>query len=257
MPARSLVRIAHAGGGSLAAPNSLEGIARSLSYGVEMIEIDVRSTRDGRLVLSHDDVAGRTSIAASAFDDLRRAQPEIASLDEALDVVAGRTTLNLDIKDAPSMSRVGATVRAHGAVERCIVSCLERPWLMALSDLEPAIPAFLSYPADKGGASQKPWLKPVVDGVVSLMRMTLPSRLPRMVRGLDGAGVTLYHPLITPRLVALVHGMRLSLYAWTVDDPARMRELVEMGVDGITSNRPDLLAELTPKIGADSEQVSG
>ena len=255
MLARPLVRIAHAGGGSLAAPNSLEGIERSLSYGIEMIELDVRSTRDGRLVLSHDDVIGHTSIAASAFDDLRQARPEIASLDDALDVVAGRTTLNLDIKDAPSMSRVGATVRAHGAVDRCIVSCLERPWLMALSDLEPSIPAFLSYPADRGGASQKPWLKPVVSGVVSLMRMTMATRLPRMIRGLDGTGVTLYHPLITPRLVALVHGMRLSLYAWTVDDPARMRQLVEMGVDGITSNRPDLLAELTPKIVTDSERV--
>lgn len=257
MAARSLVRIAHGGGGSLAAPNSLAGIERSLSYGLEMIEIDVRATRDGQLVLSHDDDVGSMSIAASAYDDLRRARPEIASLDDALDVVAGRTTLNLDIKDAPAMSRVGAIVRAHGAVERVIVSSLERSWLMALTDLEPSIPAFLSYPADKGGASQKPWLKPVVSGVVSLMRMTLPSRLPRMVRGLDGAGVTLYHPLITPRLVALVHGLRLSLYAWTVDEPARMRELVEMGVDGITSNRPDLLAELTPKAGADAERVSG
>jgi glycerophosphoryl diester phosphodiesterase len=78
------------------------------------------------------------------------------------------------------------------------------------------------------------------------MRMTLPSRLPRMVRRLPDAGVTLYHPLITPRLVALARTMRLSLYAWTVDEPERMRQLVEMGVDGITSNRPDLLAALAP-----------
>ena len=246
MAARPLVRIAHGGGGSLAAPNSLEGIERSLSYGLEMIEIDVRCTSDGRLVLSHDDVVGATSIAESAFGDLRRTKPEIASLDDAMDLVGDKTTLNLDIKDAASMSRVGAMVRAHGAEDRCIVSCLERPWLIALSDIEQGIPTFLSYPADKGGASQKPWLKPVVNGVVSLMRMTMATRLPGMVRGLDGAGVTLYHPLITPRLVDLVHEMRLSLYTWTVDDPARMRELVAMGVDGITSNRPDLLTELTP-----------
>ncbi len=246
MAARPLVRIAHAGGGSLAASNSLEGVERSLSYSLEMIEIDVRCTSDGRLVLSHDDLVGTTRIAESEFGDLRRAQPEIASLDDALDLVGEKATLNLDIKDEASISRVGTTVRAHGAVDRCVVSCLQRRWLMALANLEPSIPAFLSYPADKGGASQKPWLKPVVNGVVSLMRTTMATRLPGMVRGLDGTGVTLYHPLITPRLVDLVHEMRLSLYTWTVDDPARMRELKAMGVDGITSNRPDLLAELTP-----------
>ncbi len=245
MVARSVVRIAHGGGGSLAAPNSLEGIERSLSYGLEMIEIDVRCTRDGTLVLSHDDVpGGGASIAATPFAELRRAHPNIAALDDAMDLVGGKTTLNLDIKDATSMARVGAVVRKHGAEDACIVSSLERPWLMALADLEPRLPAFLSYPADKGGASQKAWLKPVVTGVVSLMRVSLPTRLPGMLRGLQGVGVTVYHPLVTPKLVALVHQMRLPLYTWTVDDLARMRELVTMGVDGITSNRPDLLAEL-------------
>jgi glycerophosphoryl diester phosphodiesterase len=247
MAARRLVRIVHGGGGSLAAPNSIEGIERSLSYRLEMIEIDVRCTRDGRLVLSHDDVTRGARISDLSFDELRRQDPSVGALDDALDLVGARTTLNLDIKDAASISRIGSVVRAHGALDGCVVSCLERTWLEALADLEPTIPAFLSYPADRGGASQKPWLKPVVNGVVSLMRMTLPSRLPRIVRGLQGGGVTVYHPLVTPRLVALARAMRLSLYTWTVDEPERMRQLVEMGVDGITSNRPDLLAALAPR----------
>jgi hypothetical protein len=91
-------------------------------------------------------------------------------------------------QDATSMARVGAVVRKHGAEDACIVSSLERPWLIALADLEPRLPAFLSYPADKGGASQKAWLKPVVTGVVSLMRLSLPTRLPGMLRGLQGVG---------------------------------------------------------------------
>ena len=242
------MRIVHGGGGSLAPQNSLEGIELSLSYGLEMMEIDVRCTRDGTLVLSHDDMVGGTVISAVSFDELRRAQPGTAALDDAFDLVGDKTSLNLDIKDSASVSRVSSVVRAHGALDRCVVSCLESKWLAALADLEPTIPTFLSYPADRGGASQKPWLKPVVNGVVSLMRMALPSRMPRMVRGLEGAGVTVYHPLITPRLVALARTMRLPLYAWTVDEPERMRQLVEMGVDGITSNRPDLLAALTPEV---------
>lgn len=72
----------------------------------------------------------------------------------------------------------------------------------------------------------------------------MPARLPAMLRPLPGAGATLYHPLVTRRLVELAHGLGVSLYAWTVDDPARMRHLLALGIDGITSNRPDLLASL-------------
>ena len=122
MVARSVVRIAHGGGGSLAAPNSLDGIERSLSYGLEMIEIDVRCTRDGTLVLSHDDVVdGAASIAATPFSELRQAHPNVAALDDAMDLVGGKTTLNLDIKDATSMARVGcgrAQAWRRGCVHR-------------------------------------------------------------------------------------------------------------------------------------------
>jgi glycerophosphoryl diester phosphodiesterase len=245
MTARALVRIAHGGGGSLAAPNSLEGIQRSLECGVDMIEIDVRCTRDGVLVLSHDDGLGGSVISGVSLDELRRAQPDAATLDDALALVNGRAVLNLDIKDAASIKCVGAAVRARGGVEQCVVSCLQRSWLLELAQLEPTLPTFLSYPADRGGASQKAWLKPVVSGVVSLMRLSLRARLPGMIGALPAAGVTLYHPLVTPRIVRLVRDMGMALYTWTVDDAARMAELIAMGVDGITSNRPDLLAELT------------
>ena len=244
MTARALVRIAHGGGGSLAAPNSLEGIKRSLEFGVDMIEIDVRCTRDGALILSHDDALGGSLISAASLDELRRAEPRIATLDDALALVNGQAVVNLDIKDAASIKCVGAAVRARGGIEQCVVSCLKRSWLLELGNLEPSIPTFLSYPADRGGASQNPWLKPVVSGVVSLMRLSLRARLPGMIGALPGAGVTLYHPLVTPRIVRLVHDMGMSLYTWTVDDAMRMAQLIAMGVDGITSNRPDLLAEL-------------
>src|SRR5438093_3615161 len=126
MTARALVRIAHGGGGSLAAPNSLEGIKRSLEFGVDMIEIDVRCTRDGALILSHDDALGGSLIRAASLDELRRAEPRIATLDDALALVNGQAVVNLDIKDAASIKCVGAAVRARGGIEQCVVSCLKR-----------------------------------------------------------------------------------------------------------------------------------
>src|SRR5256885_1833461 len=160
LAARPLVRIAHGGGGSLAAPNSLEGIERSLAFGVDMIEIDVRCTRDGVLVLSHDDGPGGSAISASSLDELRRAHADVATLDDAFALVDGKAVLNLDVKDAASIKCIGSAVRARSAIDHCVVSCLKRSWLLALADLEPSIPTFLSYPADRGGASPKPWLEP-------------------------------------------------------------------------------------------------
>jgi glycerophosphoryl diester phosphodiesterase len=240
----TIIRIAHRGGGSLAPENSVEGIERSMSYNVDMIEVDVRRSRDGVLMLSHDPVAhGMTAtIATSISDDLRAAG--IATLDDAIKTARGRTRLNLDIKEPDIADQVVETVRTHDAVDSCIVSCLDGACLAHIARVEPRLVRFFSYPNDYGGASRKPWLTPVVDAVVAGMRQTLPLRLRGMLRPLPGTGATIYYKLVTPRLVDLAHSLGVHLYTWTVDDLPTMRRLIAMGIDGITSNRPDLLEEL-------------
>ncbi len=243
---RGLVRISHRGGGALATENSVRGIELALTHGVEMVEVDVRRSRDGALVLSHDDVpqGAQASIAGSTLAELRAAAPDIATLDEALDAVRGRARLNLDIKDAAVIEQMVGAVRAHDMLGDCIASCLDIGCLVRLSALEPAIPRFFSYPPDYGGASRKAWMKPVVDGAVAGMRLTLPLRLERMLRAAPGTNATIYAPLVTHRLVATARRLRITLFTWTVDDLAEMRRLAALRIDGITSNRPDLLAEL-------------
>ncbi len=246
MTARSLIRIAHRGGGSLAPENSIQGIERSLEYGVDMIEVDVRRTRDGVLALSHDAVAHGTTepVATSTFEELRAASPDIATVDEALEAAGRRARINLDIKSPELAADTVEAVRRHGALDWCIVSCLHFECLGEVAQMEPALPRFWSYPPDYGGASQRPWLKPVVNAVVAGMRMTMTRRLERTLRPLPGTSATIYAPLITRRLVDLAHRRGMQLFTWTVDDLAEMRRLAALGVDGITSNRPDLLAQL-------------
>ena len=188
MTARSLIRIAHRGGGSLAPENSVLGIERSLEYGVEMIEVDIRRTRDGVLALSHEPVPHGTTtpMTEATLGELRAESPDIATLDEALDAVKTRARLNLDIKTPDLAREVVETVRRHGALDRCIVSCLDPACLGEVARMEPALPRFWSYPPDYGGASQRPWLKPVVNAVVAGMRMTMPRRLERTLRPLPG-----------------------------------------------------------------------
>jgi len=243
---RPLVRIAHRGGGVLAPENSIAGIEQSLALALEMIEVDVRRTLDGALVLSHDPAPRGSAVAvrASTLAELRAAREPIATLDEALEAARGRARLNLDIKEPDIADDVMARVCAHGAEEACIVSSLETQALARFAEIAPSLPRFLSYPKDYGNASRKAYMTPAVNAAVALMRMTLPRRLRGMIGPLPGASATIFHKLVTPRLVGMAHGLGVSLYTWTVDDLDDMRRLVALGVDGITSNRPDLLAQL-------------
>jgi glycerophosphoryl diester phosphodiesterase len=243
---RTLTRIAHRGGGVLAAANSLAGIEASISHGIEMVEVDVRRTLDDQLVLSHDPQLddAEALIRGSTLAELRAAHADVATLPEALHVARGRTRLNLDLKEEDTLDLVLADVRAADALGGCIVSCLHASCLARLAEAEPAVPRFLSYPPDYGNASRKPWLTPAVNAVVAMMRMSMAFRMRRMLRPLPGTGITLYSPLITPKIVELAHRLGIEIYTWTVDDIEAMRRLASFGVDGITSNRPDLLAAL-------------
>ncbi|MGH7621587.1 MAG: glycerophosphodiester phosphodiesterase, partial [Gemmatimonadaceae bacterium] len=185
------------------------------------------------------------SIAGSTLAELRAAVPEIATLDEALEAVRGRVRLNLDIKDGGVTQQMVERVRAHEMLDDCIASCLDIGCLARLAVIEPGLMRFFSYPPDYGGASRKAWLQPVVNGVVAGMRVMLPLRLERMLRAAPGTNAAIYAPLVTRRLVARARRLGITLFTWTVDDLGEMRRLAALGVGGITSNRPDLLAELT------------
>lgn len=240
-----LVRIAHRGGGSLAPENSLAGIERSLAFNLEMIEVDVRRTLDGALVLSHDPAPHGSALpfAAQTLAEVRTAH-DVATLGDALDLIDGRARVNLDIKDDGIADDVVALVRDRRAAEWSIVSCLEPPSLARFTEIAPELPRFLSYPKDRGGASQKAYMKPAVNAAVALMRLTMPRRLRAMIAPLPGTDITAYYKLLTPSLVSMAHGLGVSIYTWTIDDAAEIRRAIAMGVDGITSNRPDLLAQL-------------
>jgi len=241
-----VVRISHRGGGSLAPENSIEGIEAAILHGVDMVEVDVRITRDGWLALSHDPLLHGTqlAIASSTIDELRDASPHTATLDDALKAARGRVRVNLDIKDPRALDAAVEAVRAHRVDDAVIICCLEAPCLVRAAELAPGIPRFFSYPPDYGGASSKAWLKPAVNATVALMRMTMHMRLPGMLKPIPGSGATIYYRLITPRLIGLARTLGINLYTWTVDDASEMRRLVALGVDGVTSNRPDLLAGL-------------
>jgi glycerophosphoryl diester phosphodiesterase len=247
---KSFLCIGHGGAAAHAPANTRRSLELALEMGADVVEFDVRPCRDG-LVLVHDETVAEPDgpprlIAECTLADLRTGggKDRLPVLYEALDLLKGRALLNLDLKAAGWEEAVLDALRDRDMLQDTLISSLVPDSLRRLRALEPAALTGYSYPEDRGGASQKAYLKPVVDLAVAAMRRTLPYRLPSMMARAAANAVMLNYRIVSPAAVRAVHGLGGKVFVWTVDEPLLMQRVRAMGVNGITSNYPDLLASL-------------
>jgi glycerophosphoryl diester phosphodiesterase len=229
MAARPLV-LAHRGACRRAPENTLEAFRVARELGADGVELDVRRTRDGVLVLSHDPVVeGFGLLFDHSFAELRAAVPSVATLDEAFDVLAG-LVVNVEIKCFPTepdadperhVARgVVDLVGRRGLYEQVIVSSFELDAIDAVRSLdERVVTAWLT-----SGLAPETTL-PIVAGRGHAWLN--PDRA-SMSGAVADAAVR----------AASAHGVRLDV--WTVDDPADIAALAAAGVDAIITNVPDV-----------------
>lgn len=251
--------IAHRGSSALAPENSLPAIERAVADGADAVELDVRLTADQRVVLYHDATLSRLagdprrlselSLEALAAVDLgswfgdAHAGLGIATLEEALAAVRGRAGLMIDLKPDPGQEAalLDGVLRAlrQEAVQRrrCreaqplpLWSRCGDPDVIAETRLATQSPAMQRLIAQR-----EPRLR-----LTLLAQLILPGTLER--RGFDALG--LRHNRITAGEVRLARRHGYEIHAWTVNDPARMSRLIDLGVDAIITDRPERLAAL-------------
>ena len=245
-----MIRIGHRGAAALAPPNTLRSIELAFDAGVDMVELDVRPLADGTLVLAHwndlADITGgraRPSLRRASVDELRAVAPELATLDEALEVVDARGgRVQLDLKWHGYEQPVVAAVRRHGLVERTLVSSCFARSLRAVAALEPAVERGWTYPFDRHGISRRPIVDPFVRLALGTLRPTLPPRIARLLANAAASVATLHYLVLSPSVVRRCHARGVPVYAWTVDDAALVPGLARMGVDGIITNDPRIFA---------------
>lgn len=245
---RPFLRIGHGGAAGHARANSIRSLALALEMGVDAVEFDVRPCRDA-LVLLHDDNLAAFGVpqllSASTLAELRRLDtgPDgpIPTLAEALDLLKGRALINVDVKAAGYEEAVLEGVQAKRMSGDVLYSSLIPASLRRFRQLDSIARTGLSYPQDRGNASGNPYLQPLVNTVVAWMRLTLRYRILAMMARAQANAVMLYHKVVSAPTVATVHRAGGQVFTWTVDEPAQMRRLQGMRVDGITSNHPDRL----------------
>lgn len=253
------------------AENSLGSISEILGLDYpDWIEIDLSLTKDGKIVVIHDETLQRTStgeglVAGLTYDEMRMLRiksPEgvplnegIPTLKEVLKLFVGaRSTLQIDIKDLAEQRREedliellnGSTVK-----DRVIITSIDFRLLSRLRKLDPSIR--LGYdPKDMYNAALIGHLQARYGEEDFIVLPPGPQLLENLIdraHRIRAEAVYLDHALFFSngdrwRILDHLHDKGLEVDAWTVDEKKMMKELIELGVDRISTNRADLLKEL-------------
>lgn len=227
--------IAHRGASAVEPENSLAAFRAAVRLGADAIELDVHDTADGVLVVHHDSLLGGRPIG------------ELSSAD-----LPAQTLPNREI--VPTLGQALAAIGRDCRVFVEVKSLLPRhdAALFHALDAGPAPTHYHVHGFDhriiRRLTSQRPSL---VGGVLSTSYPVDPWR-----QLADAGAEELWQEagLIDRVLVEGARSRDIRLYAWTVDDPAHARVLVELGVDGLCTNRPDVIRAA---LGAASPSIAG
>ena len=220
--------------------NSFAAVAAAHAAGALYVESDCHLTRDGTVVLFHDDDLQRT-----AGDPRKIAEVSLRELEEVMADRGGLITLEQALDTFPDV-RFNLDVKAPEAatpVGRTVAPAADRVLLTSFSDARrnEALDAALA-----AGAPLRPATSAGRETLVKLLlALSLRSRAlaARALRDLDALQIPERHGavrVLSPRLIDAAHRHGVEVHVWTVNDEADMVRLIELGCDGIVTDRADL-----------------
>ncbi len=236
--------VSHRAHGGSYPENTLLGIEASIQDGARAVEIDVRRTRDGALVLMHDETLERTTGDQRAVADVTLAELEairvtrnasgqpsehppqaVPTLEAALHAIDGRAAVVVDfVLDEIAQDCVDL-VNGLGAAPWTWWTAHPPRLAAALLEGAPGSRSFLGWTPNDG----------IAHG---------PAEACDLAERHGLAGLMANHRYVDASAVRYAHQRALAVYCWTVNDPRRMAELARMDVDGITTDYPVILREV-------------
>lgn len=131
--------IAHRGASRYFPENTIEAFEKAIEMGADMIEFDVRKTKDGRLIIYHDEDFGNIKIRELDYEYLLKEKPEIPLLEDALEKLRGRIPIDIEIKENGYENEVINLVLRYFKVGEFIVTSFHDDSIRIIKDLHPEI----------------------------------------------------------------------------------------------------------------------
>jgi glycerophosphoryl diester phosphodiesterase len=247
--------IAHQGGDGLWPGNTLYAFEQSAALGVDVLEMDLHITQDGVLVINHDETVDRTTDGTGNIEDMTLA--EIKALDAGYDwsnddgqTFPYRDTgitiptleeifeafptypMTIEIKKTAGSMAVPFcdTIRSYGMQDKILVASFHDERMQEFRQVCPEVAT--------SSARQETTVF-VLLSKAFLGRFYSPPFFSLQVPE-ESSGIT----VMTAQFVRAAHERGLHVEPWTIDDPDQMQSYIEWGVDGIITDRPDLMLEL-------------
>ncbi len=248
-------RVAHRGGAALAPENTLAAFRNALNFPIDAIELDVHMSRDGQAIVFHDytvdkrtngngnildlDFAYLRSLNAAAHFPGGWPQPEqLPTLREVLDLARGRVQVYIEIKQSKRDDVYGsyphiaeaviADVRAADMLDHVLIMSFDWSVLPQIKELEPGAQTGALVSDDVWNSHAEHALDTLIEQVTAL----------------DCNWINMDARLFTADIASAAHQHGFQLGVWTVNNVHEMHRFIKVGVDSITSDRPDLFAAL-------------
>ncbi len=199
--------------------NTIPAFELALERGADGVELDVRRSGDGQLIVVHSSVAGARSVPLTDFADFRDLGDgyQIPLFEEVLKQFAGRAFLDIELKEPGFEDEAIGMIKEYGNVSRTMISGFHTKMLNKVHDLLPDVQLgfIFNRTQDQEFRHNSP-----IDFVIPQFR------------------------LASRELIEEVHDEDLQVLAWTVNAESEMRRLLALNVDGIITDEPGLLAEV-------------
>ncbi len=232
--------IAHRGFSDIAPENTLIAFQKAIEIGADYFELDVHQTKDGILVVIHDNTVNRTSsnnktgkireldyseilgvkVGYSKKFDAQFPDEKIPTLEEALQLAKGKIKVCVELKTDGIVNEVDKLIRELDMVEEVIIFAFNDKSLVNIKKLNPEVKTLLL----KNYANIK-----TLDFVKEINANAI------------GVG---YDTRLTEEFVTIAHNNGIEVFKWTVNKEGEMKKLIDLNIDGIITNKPDLALKL-------------
>jgi glycerophosphoryl diester phosphodiesterase len=235
--------IAHRGFSGIAPENTLIAFQKAIELNPDGFELDIHLSKDGELVVIHDDAVDRTTngkgkivdlslaelkiLDAGSWFDSKYAGERIPTLAEVLALAKDKIDVMVELKATGTPEKAVPLIEQFGMVDQVVIFSFSSELLKIAKSMNPNLSMLHLL-----------WVKPEEKESFppeTLITRTLSAHA--NIIGMNWNGVT-------PRLVEMAHKRGLGIRVYTVDEETDMRAMIEMGVDGIISNRIDRLLPL-------------